>query len=169
MMADNLLEFSGRIIYLDTMILYSFVRPDKTLRPVLREFFRRIEQGNLIAHTSVLTFDELSYRLLLAAIRDKYPDSPLDRLREHETEMMAEFYPRVIGTVRRLSLFPNIVTLSVTPDMVQTMMDLMERHRLRPRDALHLASVHSGGSDALASNDTSFDRAPGVSRFELRP
>ncbi len=89
----SLLTFTSGTIYLDTMILYTFLRAGSTTRPVLREFFQRIEGGDINAYTSVLTFDELAYRLLLALIKDKYGGSPLEQLRQNETEMMAKFYP----------------------------------------------------------------------------
>lgn len=43
-----------------------------------------MQSGSLAAYTSVLTFDELGYRLLLALIKDNYPGSPLERLRDQE-------------------------------------------------------------------------------------
>jgi hypothetical protein len=52
--------------------------------PAARDLFARIEAGELQACTSVLTFDELAYRMLLALIRDQYGGSPLEQLRNNE-------------------------------------------------------------------------------------
>jgi len=58
-------DFTGKTLYLDTMIFYAFLRTE-----VAKPLFARIETGYLEAYTSVLTFDELTYKLLLALIRD---------------------------------------------------------------------------------------------------
>lgn len=73
-MSRPLADFRGDALYLDTMILYALLRG---LEPTARILFGRIQAGELIAYTSVLTFDELTYRLLLALIRDHYGKSPL--------------------------------------------------------------------------------------------
>ena len=166
-MAAPLSEFVEGFIYLDTMILYSFVRADEASRPILKRFFGSIEQGKITAFTSVLAFDELIHRLLLAAIRDKYSGSPLDRLREQEQEMMAEFYPRILPPLRLLRHFPHLEVLGVLPADGDAMLDIVERYSLRPRDALHLSAMQKVECKALASNDSDFDRVPGIQRFEV--
>ena len=90
-------DFAGRALYLDTMIFYAFLRTE-----VAKPLFTRIEMGSLEAYTSVLTFDELTYKLLLALIRDNYPGSPLEHLRDQEEAMIAEFYPRLAPLLGQL-------------------------------------------------------------------
>ena len=78
-MSRSLISFSGTAIYLDTMVFYALVRniePD-----AVKALFRRIERAQITAFTSVLTFDELAYRLLLALIRDRHEGHPVDHLR----------------------------------------------------------------------------------------
>lgn len=72
-MSKPLTTFAGDVLYLDTMIPYALLRG---LEPAARILFTRIETGELHAYTSVLTFDELTYRLLLALIRERYGGSP---------------------------------------------------------------------------------------------
>lgn len=80
-MTALLSAFAGERLYIDTMLPYLLLRgADPTVQP----FFRRLEHGELIAHTSALTLDELAYRLLLAFIKDRYSGSPLERLRDEE-------------------------------------------------------------------------------------
>lgn len=166
-MAAPLADLTEGAIYLDTMLLYTFVRAEPKARPVLKGFFEAIEQGRLIAFTSPLAFDELAYRLLLAAIRNKYEGSPLDRLRDEEQKLMAEFYPVILPPLRLLRRFPNLRIVAISSDDADAMFDLMQRHELRPRDALHVAAMRKAGCDAMASNDRHFDRVPGLRRFEV--
>lgn len=67
-MSRPLSAFTGSALYLDTMVLYALVRNIEA--DAVKSLFHRIERGELDAFTSVLTFDELAYRLLLAVVRD---------------------------------------------------------------------------------------------------
>jgi predicted nucleic acid-binding protein len=91
--------FTGSTLYLDTMIFYVFLRDPE---PAVRNLFTRIADGRLQACTSVLTFDELTYKMLLALIRDTYGGSPLEHLRDREPELIAEFYPALAPLLSHL-------------------------------------------------------------------
>lgn len=110
-MSEPLASFSGNMLYLDTMIPYALLRG---IDPAAYTLFARIEAGELQAYTSVLTFDELAYRMLLALIRDRHGGSPLDRLRDQEAQVIAEFYPQLAPHLARLRDFPNLVLVDVT-------------------------------------------------------
>jgi len=163
-MSRSLAAFSGDVLYLDTMVPYALLRG---IDSAAQELFTRIESGELRAYTSVLTFDELTYRLLLALIRDHYGGSPLERLRDEETRMIAEFYPQLAPHLARLKGFPNLSLVDLTPSDLEVMDDVMKTYHLRPRDALHLAAMQKCGCFDLLSNDPDFDRAPQVQRYTL--
>lgn len=155
---------SGSRIYVDTMIFYDHLRATE---PATIDFFDRIKLGDLWAFTSVLTFDELAYRVLLAYIRDKYAGSPLDHLRQNETQMIAEFYPSISPVLRRWHTFPNLVIVDVTAaDIVEMHRNILE-FRLRPRDALHLTTMRRAGCLQIVSHDSGFDRVPEIGRFSI--
>jgi predicted nucleic acid-binding protein len=59
-MSRPLTDFSGDALYLDTMIPYALLRG---IDPAAQTLFTRIQAGEFLAYTSVLTFDELTYRL----------------------------------------------------------------------------------------------------------
>lgn len=163
-MTAPLNSFAGEAIYLDTMLPYVFLR---SIAPDTKPFFKRIERGEFLAYTSVLTFDELAFRLLLAFVKDRYSGSPLDHLRDEEVKMMAEFAPIVADLLRRLRAFPNLLVLDVTTPDLDVMNDAMTQYHLRPRDALHLAAMQRVGCVDLASNDLHFDRIPHLRRFTI--
>ena len=93
-MSTPIAQFSGAALYLDTTAFYALLR---ALEPAAKDLFNRIERGDYRAYTSVLTFDELSYRLLLALIRDRYPGSPLDQLRQQEEKLIGNGTDRKRG------------------------------------------------------------------------
>jgi predicted nucleic acid-binding protein len=161
-MSASLTSFSGTVLYLDTMIPYALLRG---LEPSAQELFARVESGEIRAYTSVLTFDELAYRMLLALIRDHYDGSPLEQMRNNEAQMIAEFYPRLAPHLARLRIFPNLFLVDVTSSDLEVMDEGMRLYHLRPRDAMHLAAMHKCDCFDLASNDTDFDRVPLVRRY----
>jgi predicted nucleic acid-binding protein len=163
-MSEPWVAFAGAALYLDTTVLYAFLRG---LKPSVQELFARIEAKEIRAYTSVLTFDELAYRGLLAFIRDQYEGSPLDRLRADEAQMIAEFYPRLAPYLDRLRTFPNLFLVEVTSADLNVMDEAMRRYQLRPRDALHLAAMRKCGCLALLSDDRDFDRVPEIHRYTL--
>ena len=163
-MSTSLASFAGTRIYLDTMIPYALLRG---IDPAARTLFARIESGEIAAYTSVLTFDELAYRMLLALIRDRYGGSPLDRLRADEAVMIAEFYPQVAPHLTRLRTFPNLSLIDITALDLESMDSAIQQYHLRPRDALHLAAMQKVKCFDLVSHDTDFDRVPMVRRYTL--
>lgn len=163
-MTTPLSAFGGNVIYFDTMLPYALLRG---IDPAVKLFSDRIERGVLLAYTSVLTFDELAYRLLLALIKDHYGGSPLDHLREEEEKLIAEFAPRIITQLRHLRFFPHLIILDILASDLDTMNEVMAQYHLRPRDALHFAAMQRVGCFDLASNDPHFDRIPQIRRFVL--
>lgn len=164
-MIPSISEFSGSSIYLDTMAPYALLRG---IDPLAKALFSCIERGDIAAYTSVLTFDELAYRLLLALIKDQYGGSPLDWLHRDEEQMIAQFSSDVVFHLKRIRLFRHLHLLDVTAADLTGMTEAMQRYHLRPRDALHLAAMQKADCFDLASDDHHFDRVPTVRRFTLR-
>ena len=166
-MNRSITEFLEGQIYLDTMMFYIFLRAEPEARPMIGAFFERIETGAITAYTSVLTFDELAYRLILALIKDKYGGSPLNRLRDEERAMLTEFVPVIVPRLQLLKAFPHLHLIGVGPADLDAMLANMLDYSLRPRDALHLAAMRYAGCVNLASNDHHFDEIPDITRFAI--
>ena len=83
----------------------------------------------------------------------RYDGSPLDRLRNDETQMIAEFYPLLAPHLSRLRAFPNWFLVDMTASDLDAMDEVMRLYHLRPRDALHLAAIQKCGCLSLVSND----------------
>lgn len=162
-MTTSLSSFTGNAIYIDTMIPYMLLRGIAEAQP----FFECLERGELLAYTSVLTFDELGYRLILALIKDRYEGSPLDHLRDEEEKMMAEFAPAVSSLLRRLRAYTYLTVLDVLVSDLDLMHEVMSQHHLRPRDALHYAAMQRVGCLNLASNDPHFDHIATIKRYTV--
>jgi predicted nucleic acid-binding protein len=156
--------FAGSALYVDTMVFHIFLRAKDAL---VESVFNRAQAGEFIPYTSVLTFDELAYRLLLARIRDLYPGSPLDHLRDNGRQLTAQLFPEIAQKLAELRLFPNLFLIDVTPTDVMAMNQNVLSYHIRPRDALHLAAMQKVGCLHLWSEDGDFDDVPGVVRYSL--
>jgi len=163
-MSSPLTNFSGSALYLDTMIPYALLRG---LDPTVQQFFARIQTGQIQAFTSVLTFDELAYRLILALIRDHYGASPLEHLRKNEEKMIAQFYPSISLHLTQLRNFPNLSLVDITAPDLEVMNDVILTYHIKPRDALHYAAMQKCGCFNLVSQDSDFDRVPVIQRYTL--
>jgi predicted nucleic acid-binding protein len=163
-MSSPLTNFSGTALYLDTMIPYALLRG---LDPSVQQFFSRIQTGEIQAFTSVLTFDELAYRLVLALIRDYYGASPLDHLRKNEEKMIAQFYPLISPHLTQLRNFPNLSLVDISASDIEVMNDTILQYHIKPRDALHYAAMQKCGCFNLVSQDSDFDRLPVIQRYTL--
>lgn len=164
-MTQPVTAFNGQTIYLDTMIPYALLRNIDS--QAAKNLFQRLQDGEFRAFTSVLTFDELAYRLLLAAIRDNHSGNPLDQLRQNEAQLIATYSPKISAQLQRLQTFPNLTLLDVVSSDIMQMSQIMQKHHLRPRDALHLAAMHKCNCFSLVSQDADFDHVPYLHRFTL--
>lgn len=160
-------DFQEGDIYLDTNFFYHFLRPIPRYRGVIQAFFQRIEGGQIRAFTSVNTFDELAYRLLLSAIKDRYNGNPIELLRNQTSDMLREFYPSVQEVLLMLKSLPNLTILSLTESELSRMIDNLSSDMLLPRDALHLAVIENHGIRYMATDDRDFDKVEGIERVWL--
>jgi len=163
-MSQHIANFSGDAVYLDTMIPYALLRG---IDHVAKSLFHRIRKGELKAYTSVLTFDELAYRLLLALIKDRYGGSPLEKLRHEEEEMIRRFYPMIAPQLLRLHRFPHLSVLDIAASDIQGMNENILKYHVKPRDALHLTAMQKCKCLNLLSHDEDFDRVPHVQRYTM--
>lgn len=157
-------QFSGSIVYVDTMSFYLLLREKGS---PAEPFFRKIQAGHIQAYTSVLTFDELAYRLLLARVRDTYSVSPLDNLRQNEQKLIAEFCPEIEVTLTKLQSLSHLSFLDFAIADLTTMHRNMRKYHLRPRDALHLSAMQKVGCMNLVSQDRDFDHIVEIDRYAL--
>lgn len=56
-------------VYVDTNLFYMYLRKDTNHFSIIKNFLNKVISGKMRAYTSVLTMDELFYRLLLAKIK----------------------------------------------------------------------------------------------------
>ncbi len=62
----KLAEVSQGVVYVDTNVLYMYLRADPLHLAAIELFLKRVVRGEIAAYVSLFVVDELYYRLLLA-------------------------------------------------------------------------------------------------------
>ncbi|MBN1316477.1 MAG: type II toxin-antitoxin system VapC family toxin [Anaerolineales bacterium] len=161
-MSKPVSEFTGEALYVDTMIPYVLLR---AIEPSAKHFFDRIQNGEFIAYTSVLTFDELAYRMLLALIRDNYGGSPLNTLRTLDKKVITEFYSQIAPQLTYMQDFFYLGGCDYL--RLKNMNQAILQYQLLPRDALHYSAMKKIGCYDLICHDADFDQVDKISRYTL--
>lgn len=161
MKLDDVLHGS---VYVDTNILYMYLRVDPAHLSAIKVFLSRIVRGQIEAFVSIPVLDELFYRLLLARVKEATDRNPLDVLRENQAEAIAAHSDAIGGALRKLTLLPHINLVGIDTTDFNRMLENIQKFSLLPRDALHVAILQRLGLHSIASDDIDFDRIKGVER-----
>ncbi|MBI4173855.1 MAG: type II toxin-antitoxin system VapC family toxin [Candidatus Aenigmarchaeota archaeon] len=105
------------------------------------EILQRVKDGASGGATSALTFDEVFWKI-------KKQRSHQDAIRAAEAFL----------------LFPNLRVIAVTPGVLSAALELLKKHDLGPRDAIHAACAAAAGIRTMVSDDADFDRIPTLKR-----
>ncbi|MCA1917078.1 type II toxin-antitoxin system VapC family toxin [Methanospirillum hungatei] len=106
-----------------------------------RKILGHIMEGEFIACTSTLTWDEIVYVLMKKINREIALEC-------------SEYF---------LSL-PNVHYIDVSPEILKSAHFIMTQYAIKPRDAIHAAWMSHQGIDTMITEDTHFDRIPSVKR-----
>ena len=130
-------------MYLDAnfFILLNFDYKDKGEKA--RQILDQIVKGKS-AVTSVLTLDEVMWVI----VKNK-----------QEKELR--------NIIEEIYSIKNLVIKDVSNSIPLIALDIMERNKLRPRDAFHLAVMKVLGINTLVSDDKDFDKIQGIKRIRL--
>ncbi len=157
-------EVTSGPIYVDTNVLYMYLRADPVHMPIIKAFLRRVVRGELETYVCILALDELFYRLLLARVKEATGRNPLDVLREDLPGAIAAYGAPVEVAMRKLLALPHLHLTAIEVGAGERMLENIRTYSLLPRDALHVAVMENLGLTAIASDDTDFDRVDGVKR-----
>jgi predicted nucleic acid-binding protein len=125
----------------------------------------RIEHQTLQGFTSAAVLGEMAHRLMTieASARFGWPAQGIvNRLRRHpaEVQQLAQ-YRSAIDEVNLV----GIQVLPVLARLVSLAADVSQQTGLLTSEALIVSTMRENGLVHLASNDTDFDRVPGLTRY----
>ena len=156
---------SGASVFVDANVFVYDFAPDPQYGPPCRELLERIELGDLIGFCSAREFSDVAHRLMtLEACQTLgWPYAGIgQRLRTHPEEITRLI--RFRQALDEIVAF-GVRVLPVTQSDILLAGDLSRQHGLLSGDALIVAIMQANNLTTLASNDTDFDRVPGLNRF----
>ena len=132
------------MIYLDANIfIYSLINDDK-LGDKSRKILTKIAKRETNGFTSILTWDEVVYVLRKIIGIDKSIDEG-----------------------NKLLNFPNLIFLDSNKKTIEKAQKIMEKYKIKPRDAIHIATALTNNIDKILSDDKDFDGIREIQREGL--
>jgi hypothetical protein len=109
-----------------------------------KEILLKIENGELAAYTSTLTWDEVVWVVTRVLGRD-------DGIRQGK---------KLLG-------FPNLEFINVDEGTLTLAQTLLDKYKLSPRDSIHVASALGRKIKGVISDDEDFDQVKEITRTTL--
>ncbi len=106
-----------------------------------RELLERVQNEEMPACTSFLTFDEVFYKV------NKVKGSGV-----------------AIKNLEAFLAMPNMRFIDVNDGVIWKALELIREYQLLPRDAIHAATAFIAGAETIFSEDPDFDNIPGLKR-----
>lgn len=156
---------SGASLFLDANVFIYDFGPDPVLGPPSRSLLERIERGDIKGSVSAHVLNDIAHRLMTleACQIFGWPYTGIgQRLRKHHAEI-----GRLVRSRQALDdiIAIGVQVLSVSMPDVLAAADLCRQFGLLSGDALAIAVMRSHKIADIASNDSDFDRVPGVTRY----
>jgi len=131
--------------YIDSQVFIKSILGTDTDAEKARAIISAIESKQTGGHTSILTFDEVAFSV----------------------RKIAGFEKSIIAGQYFLKI-PNLTFIEATYGIIKLAQELIEKYRIRPRDAIHAAcSVHKG-IKIIVSDDADFDSLKELERKSIK-
>ena len=130
--------------YIDSNIFVFAAVSDEKEGLKARQVLEYLAEKNVKIYTSVLTFDEFSYKLLK------------NRKKEDAVNAISAFFN-----------LKGIIFIDVSRNIIWDAFEIIKNYNLEPRDAIHLAYALSRNLKIMISEDADFDKIKEIKRLSL--
>ncbi len=156
---------AGASVFVDANVLTYYFQPHPIHGPACARLVERIEKGQLVGFTATHVLSELAHRLMsIEAISLLgWPAQGIgNRLRTNPAEVQ-----KLVSFRQALDnvLQSKMQVLTIAPALLAAGAVLCQRVGLLSNDGLIVAVMEANGLTNIASNDTDFDRVPGLTRY----
>jgi predicted nucleic acid-binding protein len=155
----------GEAVFIDANVLIYHFTSDPKYGTACTQLVKGVELQQLRGFTSAHVLADVAHRLMTleAMQRLGWPPTGLAvRLRKHHAEIPTlTVYGQAITDLPhlRIQVFP------LTQGLVEAAALLSQQHELLTDDALVISVMQQHGLTSLASEDSDFDRVPGITRY----
>jgi predicted nucleic acid-binding protein len=155
----------GESVFLDANTLVYHFQPHPAFGAACNQLVARVENQDLFGFTSTHVLTEVAHRLMMIEVSTLPgwgPTKVKRRLQQQPATLQSLTHFRTaIETV----LQSRISVLTIPASLVLTATLTSQTTGLLSSDALIVAVMQHQGLTNLASNDTDFDRVPGLTRY----
>jgi len=156
---------TGTSVFLDANVFVYSYGGDPKLGDACTDLLERIEFNELQGFISASLFSEVAHRLMTLEACESLGWSYTGiarRLRRHPAEIQKlRGFRQALDDIVAI----GVQILAVSSQDILLASDLSLQHGLLSGDALIVAMMQRQGITQLASNDSDFDRVPGITRF----
>jgi len=156
---------AGQSVFVDANVFLDYFTSHPLHGPVCQKLLDRIANNDISAFTSSAILSEVVHRLMTieACQRFGWPVKGIARrLRQNSAAVQQLARPR--QAVDEISLI-GVHVISVVKAHVSQAVDVSQSTGLLSGDATVVTVMRNQGLSLLASNDTDFDRVPGITRY----
>ncbi|MBN2487581.1 MAG: type II toxin-antitoxin system VapC family toxin [Methanosarcinaceae archaeon] len=127
--------------YLDSNLIIYAILDDTNIGDWCRDILELVQNAEMPACTSFLTFDEVFYKVNKVKGRDT-----------------------AIKNLDALLSMANMTFIDVNEIVIWKALDLIKEYNFLPRDAIHAATAFVAGAGTIISQDADFDSIAGLKR-----
>lgn len=134
------------MLYVDSNVfLYPIVYDSEVIVEAKRskDFLLKIAQGTVEACTATVTWDEIAW-----VVRKVFG------------------FEFSVEESKRFLAFPNLKLLGIKKSTIFKAQEIMEKFKLKPRDAVHAAAAFENNIADIVSYDKDFEEVEGLKRIE---
>ncbi len=155
----------GDSVFLDANILVFHFAPDPAYGPPCGQLVQQIQNQQLKGFTSTHVLGEVAHRLMVleaSNLAGWVTGKVKRRLKQHPgaVQQLTRFRSAIETILRS-----QIHVFAIAPVLFVDAVVLSQQHGLLTNDALILAVMQANGLTKIASEDSDFDRVPGLMRY----
>jgi predicted nucleic acid-binding protein len=156
---------AGDSVFLDSNTFVFHFAPDPAYGPACGQLVHQIQNQQLLGFTSTHVLGEVAHRLMVleaSASAGWVPGKVMRRLKQQPgTVQGLTQFRTAIETILR----SRIHVITIAPALFAGAVVLSQQHGLLTNDALIVALMQANGLSKIASDDSDFDRVPGLIRY----
>ena len=127
--------------YFDSNIIIYAILDDTEKGEWARDVLEKVQNKEMPACTSFLTFEEVFYKVIKVLGNDDAQKN-----------------------IEAFLTMPNMRFIDVNDSVIWRALELIREYKLLPRDGIHAATAFIAGADSIYSEDVDFDRIKGFKR-----
>jgi len=154
----------GDSVFLDANTFVFHFQPHVVFGPPCTDLLRRIELQEFSGYTSTHVLSEVAHRLMTmeASVLFNWPSKIVQRLQQNPAHVLQ--LTKFRSAIQKIPTM-LVQVLTIPADMVDSAAGISQQFGLLSNDAMIVAVMQANGLTKIASEDSDFDRLPGLTRY----